>query len=258
MIPGRDPTACSVSSAQVHVAGGAFLRNREWRVDLPILHLAFGIWHLMRHLILLGDSIFDNAAYTRGEPDVVAHLRWLLPEGWRATLLAVDGATTQGVPSQLQRLPHDATDLIVSVGGNDALQSTDLLDRPARSSGEVLDLLARRQAEFEERYRRVVDAVVGLGRPTTLCTIYNGAIPEPVQARRAAVGLTVFNDVILRVAIERRRPVLDLRLICNEPADYANPIEPSGRGGEKIARAIARAVGAWPETASPSVVRGAT
>jgi hypothetical protein len=221
--------------------------NGEWNAIVSILHPAFCILHSMRHLVLLGDSIFDNAAYTRGEPDVVTHLQRLLPEGWQATLLAVDGATTQGVPSQLQRVPRDATDIILSVGGNDALQSTDLLNRPARSSGEVLDLLARRQAEFEERYRRVVAAVVGLGRPTTLCTIYNGAIPEPVQARRAAVGLTVFNDVILRVAIERRLPVLDLRLICNEPADYANPIEPSGSGGRKIARAIGRATGAWPE-----------
>jgi hypothetical protein len=38
--------------------------------------------------------------------------------------------------------------------------------------------------------------------------------------------------------------VVDLRLVCGEPADYANPIEPSGRGGLKIARAVARAAGA--------------
>jgi hypothetical protein len=36
------------------------------------------------HVVLLGDSIFDNAAYTRGEPDVVGHLRDLLPSPWRA------------------------------------------------------------------------------------------------------------------------------------------------------------------------------
>ena len=36
--------------------------------------------------------------------------------------------------------------------------------------------------------------------------------------------------------------VINLRkLICSEPADYANAIEPSGRGGWKIAGAIARA-----------------
>jgi hypothetical protein len=73
------------------------------------------------HLALLGDSIFDNAAYTAGAPDVIAHVRALLPA-------------------------------------------------------------------------RGVD-------------------------------------------------VIDLRLVCTEPSDYANPIEPSGAGGRKIAAAIAAAIG---------------
>ena len=81
-----------------------------------------------------------------------------------------------------------------------------------------------------------------LGRPTTLCTIYNGNLPVS-QAPTARVALSIFNDVILRVAFEHHLPVIDLRLICNEPADYANPIEPSGRGGWKIANAIARSLG---------------
>jgi hypothetical protein len=52
--------------------------------------------------------------------------------------------------------------------------------------------------------------------------------------------LTVFNDAILRVAFENALSVIDLRLICNTPSDYANPIEPSSLGGAKIAAAIAR------------------
>jgi hypothetical protein len=56
----------------------------------------------------------------------------------------------------------------------------------------------------------------------------------------------LFNDVIVRVAVEHHASVIDLRLVCNESADYANPIEPSGPGGLKIARAIARATGVRP------------
>ena len=41
---------------------------------------------------------------------------------------------------------------------------------------------------------------------------------------------------ILRVAFEHALPLLDLRLICDEDADYANPIEPSSYGGAEIAR----------------------
>ena len=95
----------------------------------------------MSHIVLLGDSIFDNAAYVRGGPDVVTQLRELLPRGWQATLAAVDGA-------------------------------------------------------------------------------------------------------IRRVAAERCVPTIELRLVCTEPADYANPVEPSVRGGAKIARAIAASLGA--------------
>jgi len=50
--------------------------------------------------------------------------------------------------------------------------------------------------------------------------------------------LTMFNDCIVRAAFAHDLPLLDLRLICTEEADYANPIEPSARGGEKIARRI--------------------
>ena len=36
--------------------------------------------------------------------------------------------------------------------------------------------------------------------------------------------------------------MLDLRLIFTEPEDYANPIEPSVKGGAKLADAIRRLV----------------
>ena len=44
------------------------------------------------------------------------------------------------------------------------------------------------------------------------------------------------------VAFEHALTIIDLRLVCNDPRDYANPIEPSSRGGAKIARAIWRAI----------------
>lgn len=52
----------------------------------------------------------------------------------------------------------------------------------------------------------------------------------------------LFNDAILRAAFELRLDVIDLRLVCSEQSDYANPIEPSGAGGKKIAAAIAAAL----------------
>ncbi len=34
----------------------------------------------MNHVVLLGDSIFDNAAYVHGGADVTTHLKSILPQ----------------------------------------------------------------------------------------------------------------------------------------------------------------------------------
>ena len=47
--------------------------------------------------------------------------------------------------------------------------------------------------------------------------------------RQLRASRSLFNDAILRVAFELRLTVVDLRLICIQPSDYANSIEPSGK-----------------------------
>jgi hypothetical protein len=193
------------------------------------------------HLALLGDSIFANAAYVGREPDVIAHLRSLLPPGWKATLCAIDGATTSTLAAQLQRVPDDASRIIVAIGGNDALANIDLLSMKVSSSAETLAAFARRVTAFEEGYRNAIANVMARRLPTTICTIYNGALADD-EARLARIALMTFNDVVLRTAFAHSLDVIDLRAICNKASDYANPIEPSGAGGRKIAAAIAGTV----------------
>jgi GDSL-like Lipase/Acylhydrolase family len=196
----------------------------------------------MTHVALLGDSIFDNGAYVPGEPDVVEQVQAGLPAGWRATLRAVDGAVTRSVANQLAALPPDATHLVVSVGGNDALGEAGLLREPARSAAEVVGRLADIRERFAQDYADMMDATARRGLPTAVCTVYDGRFADSQEQRLVRVGLAVFNDVITREAFSRRLPLLDLRLICNDPGDYANPIEPSAQGGRKIAAAIVQAV----------------
>jgi lysophospholipase L1-like esterase len=201
------------------------------------------------HVALLGDSIFDNSAYTQGAPDVVTHLRHLLPAAWQATLCAVDGATTASLEAQLARVPADASHVVIAIGGNDVLQNIDLLSLRVTSSAEAFEICAERIAAFERGYRRAIAKAVALERHTAVCTVYNGALQD--EATIARVALALFNDVILRTAIDLRLDAVELRSICTEPADYANPIEPSGRGGQKIARAIGHLVGATSDAVRP-------
>jgi len=192
----------------------------------------------MPHVVLVGDSIFDNAAYTEGGPDVVSQVRGLLPPGWEATLLAVDGAVADDVAGQLGRLPKQATHLVLSVGGNNALQRGGILQAPASSMAQAVEALADIASDFERRYRLAVAACLNTARPLAVCTIYNGCFDDRSFQRLASTALTVFNDAIIRVAIEHSLPVIDLRSVCATREDYANPIEPSSVGGEKIARVI--------------------
>lgn len=67
---------------------------------------------LMRHLVLLGDSIFDNAAYVKGGLDVISHLRQQIPRKWQASLRAVDGSMIENVRDQILGVPDGATHLI--------------------------------------------------------------------------------------------------------------------------------------------------
>ena len=196
----------------------------------------------MKHIVLAGDSVFDNAAYVNGGLDVISHLRQQMPGDWKATLKAVDGSVIQGVRRQVMNLPPDTTSLVLSVGGNDALGRADLLQQKAQSVAEVLDKLAAAAEDFQYQYHEMLGSILGSGLSTAVCTIYYPRFPEPAIQRLAVTALTVFNDVIIREAFLAGIPLLDLRLICDRDEDYANPIEPSEAGGRKIAAAIIRMI----------------
>ena len=191
-------------------------------------------------LALLGDSTLDNAAYVSGGSDVATHLGEILPTGAEVELLARDGSRVESVFAQLAHVRPGATHLVVSAGGNDALDSIDLLDRPVASVGEALDHLAAAADCFRRSYRRMLRAAASDDRRVAACTIYDPAFEVPSFQSRAVAALAHFNDVIVFEAALAGLPILDLRRVCTEPAHYANPIEPSDAGGRRIAEAIAR------------------
>jgi hypothetical protein len=196
----------------------------------------------MGHVVLLGDSIFDNAAYVSGGPDVVRQLRGRLPQGWRATLNAMDGSVIAGVERQLRQLPRDASHLVLSVGGNDALREAGVLEERAGSVAEALEKLSDIGEDFGRQYEAMLTDVRRVNLPTAVCTIYDARFPDPRRRRLAATALTILNDRITRAAFAQSLPLIDLRLVCDDDEDFANPIEPSVRGGEKIAASIAALV----------------
>jgi len=83
----------------------------EWRTLMRCPAFREGL--AMPHVVLLGDSIFDNASYVPPGLAVIDQLRASLPAEWTATLPAIDGALVADVHEQIDRLPRDATHLIL-------------------------------------------------------------------------------------------------------------------------------------------------
>lgn len=197
----------------------------------------------MTRVVLLGDSIFDNAAYVGpGGTAVIGHLRQrAAPHGWSAELHAVDGATAEDVPAQVAAAGPDRNAVcVLSAGGNNALAHRGLLDddRPGVSYQAVFTALHSYREAFRAMYTCGLDAVLASGAQLIACTIYNGAFPEAELAGRAATGVALFNDVIVQEALQRDLAVLDLRNVCSDPGCFANAIEPSDEGGARIAAAV--------------------
>lgn len=210
----------------------------------------------MPHVVLLGDSVFDNAAYVSGGPDVVSQLRTILSADCQASLLAVDGNVIADVPRQLAGRPRDASHLVVSVGGNDALRAAAVLEQPVQSVAHALAVLVDVRDRFLAVYGTMLDAVQATGQPAAFCTIYDPRYPDPQRRRLTTAALALLNDVITREVFARGLPLIDLRVLCGEDADFANPIEPSVQGGWKIAKAVAAFVRSCPEhSGSPVFAR---
>jgi hypothetical protein len=194
---------------------------------------------MSQHIVLFGDSIFDNAAHVPGRrPAVIDHVRSRLPVGWRATLLAVDGSVIADVFRQLDALPHDATHLLVSAGANDALAEVGTLQETVKTVGQGLRVLAEVCLRFEENYRGLLRSLRDRDLPAGVCTIYNPSLLDQLTQREVVAALGLYNDCIVRVAREFKFPVLELRAICTDDADFVAQIEPSLHGGAKIAEAI--------------------
>ena len=214
----------------------------------------------MKHIVLLGDSIFDNRSYVEpGEQDVPNQLRALVRGGdCKVTNLAVDGHVTRHIVTQLNNLPSDATHLFLSVGGNDGLGHLSIFNDNIDTIGDALQKMYLIGEDFKKAYSAMLDSVLMHKLPTAVCNIYYprffsssldrvvSYLPmmmdgEKLQQMTMAAE-TIFNDIIMFEVFKRKLPLIDLRILCNDNQDFANPIEPSCIGGMKIAKAINKVI----------------
>ena len=226
---------------------------------------------MTKKIILLGDSIIDNKSYIlSNELDVTEHLEKLFSNDPNVVIEnhAVDGDTML----QLEKNHLDsnlllgATHIVVSIGGNDLLYNISFLQTTSKLSKVMgkeamigkwgaKELNPSRNKVFEETYFEIIEPfkkqyetiVANLSNHRAnllLCTVYEGDLVDSDEfsdvSNSSKTMVSIFNDIVYRVANKFNADVLELRDIFTSSDDYANPIEPSHIGGEKLAQSIVR------------------
>ena len=195
-------------------------------------------------LVLLGDSIIDNKTYVLdGEFSVLEHIQ--SKSETPVTQLALDGATTDDVISnQIKVIPFGTSHIVLSVGGNDLLNEIGFLMEDFKyTPNQVLKRCHTLIAPITQKYESIVSQLQTTSRANLLlCTVYEGDLGRSDEYRdvldSSKTMVSSFNDIVYKTADKFDADVLELRHIFTSPEDYANPIEPSHIGGEKLAQEI--------------------
>jgi len=144
------------------------------------------------HIVLAGDSIFDNGIYVPDGPALVEVLRGALGSSGKATLLAVDGSISVMVPPQFKDIPKDADRLFISSGGNDALACRFVIDTPAAGVPDA------RKDEPSDAVPLEELSLASLGAAFLRNVLGFGRFREALRSRLEAIAADP--DVLARVA----------------------------------------------------------
>ena len=202
-------------------------------------------------VLLYGDSIIDNKYYvSEGEKSVLEHLQTISTDEF--IQIALDGDTTTDVlDKQLQvSTIKDGSNIVLSIGGNDLLQHLPFLyESNFKNINEGLESLQNEIfSPLEERYEAIVESLSSYRANLLLLTVYEGDLGRTDEFSgvldSSKIMASAFNDIVYKTAKKYGADVLELRHIFTSSEDYANPIEPSHIGGEKLAKAITE----WVET----------
>ena len=109
---------------------------------------------------------------------------------------------------------------------------------------QALETLIPYIKKFEKEY----DFLLSRLHKLSLCfTVYNPAFMYyddfgylSNYQKACEVTINIFNDIIQRLVKKRGLSLLELRYLMTDKSDFANSIEPSHKGGNKIAYSISK------------------
>ena len=191
---------------------------------------------VIRHLVLLGDAL-QNIDLGSGEIESALVPRPRNP--WKITVLQALQTLQRG---HVREIPEDATHIVISIEGAWAIEASRLLQAGRHTIREALATLSAAADEFEGILAGMITAAQETGLPTVVCTLVPARYAEPAEHRVATTALAIFNDRVVRHTFAASLPIVDLRLVCDEDADYASATLLSRAGVRKAANVIRAAL----------------
>ena len=200
---------------------------------------------MKNNVLLLGDSVIDNKRYVQdSEYSVLEHLQNNSKDTF--IQIACDGDTTHDVINKQAKVQSikKASHIVLSIGGNDMLYNLSFLttNKPTLRNEAFIDVYNEIFQPLEVRYETIVKNFASQRANLLLCTVYEGDLGRSEEFKdvldSSKIMVSSLNDIIYKTASRYNAEVLELRNIFTSSEDYANPIEPSHIGGEKLAKKI--------------------
>ena len=179
------------------------------------------------NIVLIGDSILNNANYVPSEKSVVDILKTKTQKVFN---FAKDGATISDCYGQLDKIPTDLnttdTYVFISAGGNDILNKRGQLD-----SSEITKLF--------NSYMDFIKALrVKLGSAKiNICNLY---LPANPRYNTYKSSIEQWNQLIKENSskIGEMYNIINVDTLLTTPDDFVYDIEPSEIASQKIANVI--------------------
>ena len=184
-----------------------------------------------RDIVVLGDSVFDNRSYV----STTSSIPYLLNEHeyLNAKVYAMDGAKIENINKQLQQslkaIDNNEQTLFISIGGNNILTYKD-----SNTSNTK---------EEQKKITNFVDTIFGDYRNIlknydfkcniVLCNIY---VPYNKKNSVYEKCIHLWNKKLLAYAENNNYKVMRLDNLLYKKEDFADNLEPSKLGGEKIVK----------------------
>jgi len=187
-------------------------------------------------VVLLGDSILKNNSYVpngKGIDNILEERSLKNDKNIELHSLAVNSSKIVDVYSQINKIPIDlnnkSTTIFLSSGGNDILSFYVDQHGDPNDTGFLNTMMAA--------YKKMVKSIqtrMGLSKIVLLDIYY----PTSNQYAQYKPVLVKWNDLIANYARENSLGLLQISQSVTSSEDFTLGIEPSEKGGEKIAQGI--------------------